>query len=199
VTRLLPFLLLAACTTIAPGTFGEQPIALDDDLRLEIVRYAGRMTATAWIDDKANLLFRTRLNRPTFELPVEFSKAESHYRALERKGGPRAETDRRFADDRALIDDEYAFDVRTEFEKFWKTGPFGTPADADRSFALAERVHGPGVHALHIAVEPDTVSWSATFRIVRGDRVLYTYDFDSERRVVLDDAAVVAPPILLQR
>ena len=96
-------------------------------------------------------------------------------------GGTKEEAARLFVENRNLIDTDYGFEIETEFEKFWKTGPFATPTNADTRFTVAERVATPGKHKLVVALEPDTVSWSATVRLVKGKTVVWSVDFDSER------------------
>ncbi|MHC4225013.1 MAG: hypothetical protein ACYSUN_13555, partial [Planctomycetota bacterium] len=74
---------LGACATSRETAPGLDPIPLGEGtLQLELVRYAGRMTALAWVDDESNLVFKVRLDRPTFKLPVEFTKADDYYQEL---------------------------------------------------------------------------------------------------------------------
>ncbi|MHC4933120.1 MAG: hypothetical protein ACYTGV_13120 [Planctomycetota bacterium] len=194
-------LILGACASTREAVLQPDAIPLGEGvLRLELVRYAGRMTALAWVDDESNLVLKLRLDRPTFELPVEFRKADDYYQELLDRTGSEEKANVLFAEHRSSIDEAYESDVTSSFEAFWKTGPFGTPAEFDRTIVLNEHLVGPGVHRVQVALEPDTVSWSASFRLLRVLRdgrsePLLVFDLDSGMRGAPARDRVLAPPI----
>jgi hypothetical protein len=166
----------------------------DGSLRLELVRYAGRMNVRAWVDDPAEPVLRMRLDRETFALPVTFDLGSR--RAFEHPELSREELAR-------AIDADYERTIPIEFEKFWKTGPFTTPQSIDRIHVLDDRIATPGTHTLQIEVEPDTVSWSVSFRVVRirdgGEpETLTTLDLDS-MMVPISGRRYSLPPVRIVR
>ncbi len=190
IARLLLPLLLAACATAVPGRIR----ADEGSLRLELVRYAGRMNVEAWVDDPSETVLRMRLDRETFALPLTYdlgSRRASEHPDLDREALAQA------------IDADYERTVLIEFEKFWKTGPFTTPEAIDRIHVLDDRVATPGTHLLQIEVEPDTVSWSVSFRVVRirdgGEpETLTTLDLDS-MMVPIGGRRYSLPPVRITR
>ena len=170
-------LLLAGCAT--NGLAGPDAIPVEPgSVRLELVRYAGRMTAHAWVDDRQHgTVMRMRLDRETFTLPVDYDLGRKRLAELGPGTDPAALV--------AEIDADYERAVVGAFERFWKTGPFTTPGTIDRVAVLDDRLRSEGVHVLHIGIEPDTVSWSVTFRVVRersaggAPELLATLDLDS--------------------
>jgi len=193
ITKWVLFLLLAACVS-APA--GPSPIrAGTGSLQLELVRYAGRMTVWAWVDDPAEPVLRMRLDRETFALPLEYDLGAR--RAAEDPTVGAAELAR-------AIDADYARAVEMAFERFWKTGPFTTPAAIDRIHSLDDRLESRGSHTLQIEVEPDTVSWSVTFRLVRRregaePETLTTFDLDSMMVPPTGGRRYPLPPVRIVR
>jgi len=175
--RLVVPLLAASCALPVSGTgavrVGPEP------LRLELVRYAGRMTLRAWIDSEEHLVWQLRLDRETFALPVRYTKAQDYHEELRRSTGSPEAADRLLLENLEQVDRLYEADVTSAFEAFWKTGPFTTPEGADRAVVLNDRLRTPGRHELGVTVEPGTVSWSVTLRLVRGEEVVQVLDLES--------------------
>jgi hypothetical protein len=200
----LAVLTIGGCATSGVPALQPDPIPLGEGtLQLELVRYAGRMTAFAWVDDESNLVFKIRLDRPSFKLPVEFTKADDYYRESLERTASEEKANSLLAEHRSSIDEAYKADVTASFERFWKTGPFGTPAVSDRTIALSEHLRRPGTHRVQIALEPDTVSWSATFRLKRvlpdgSTRILWSVDLDSSQTDAHRSDRIAAPPLLVR-
>jgi hypothetical protein len=182
--------LAIGCATAAPSHIQ----AGEGSLQLELVRYAGRMNVRAWVDDPAEPVLQMRLDRETFALPLQYDLGSRRATEHPELGGEELAR---------AIDADYERTVTIEFERFWKTGPFTTPETIDRVHLLDDRVATPGTHTLQIEVEPDTVSWSVTFRVVRirkghEPETLTTLDLDS-MMVALGDRRYPLPPVRIVR